>query len=109
MERNAPLKRILYWLIAGTRGGESRARVIISLKEMPKNANMLAESLGMEYKNVRHHLDVLVQNGLVTTVGEGYGMTYFLSNELEGNYKVFEEIWEKIGKSRKRLQGRRGK
>lgn len=107
MQQNAPLKRLLYWLIAGTRGGESRGRIIESLKEMPKNANMLSDTLGMEYKNVRHHLDVLLKNGLLTTAGEGYGITYFLSSELESNYRVFEEIWEKIGKMSKRKEGRK--
>ncbi|MBC7120224.1 MAG: winged helix-turn-helix transcriptional regulator [Candidatus Methanosuratus sp.] len=107
MQQNAPLKRLIYWLVAGTRGGGSRGRIIESLKEMPKNANMLADSLGMEYKNVRHHLDVLLKNGLLTTVGEGYGMTYFLSSELESNYQVFEEIWEKIGKMNKKRDWRK--
>lgn len=108
MQQNTSLKRLLYWLIAGTRGGESRARIIASLREMPKNANMLSEALGMEYKNVRHHLDVLLQNGLVTSMGGGYGVTYFLSSELEANYQLFEEIWERIGKRSKRGE-RRGK
>lgn len=76
------------------------------MKEMPKNANMLSEALEMEYKNVRHHLDVLLKNGLLAAVGEGYGVTYFLSSELENNYQVFEEIWEKIGKTGKKRSGR---
>ncbi len=94
----SPLKRILWWLIAGTRGGESRARIILSIREKPKNANQLSESLGMEYKTVRHHLDVLQKNSIISFVGEGYGTMYFLSNEMEANFEVFEEIWERIGK-----------
>jgi len=40
-----PLKYLLGWLIAGTRGGLTRAKIIIALKETPQNANQLATSL----------------------------------------------------------------
>ncbi len=101
----SPLKRLLWWLIAGTRGGESRARIILSIHDIPKNANQLSEGLGIEYKTVRHHLDVMMKNGLISSVGEGYGTTYFLSNEMEANFSVFEEIWGKIGKKENKRRG----
>jgi DNA-binding transcriptional ArsR family regulator len=106
MNQMGPLKRLLWWLIGGTRGGESRARIILSIKEMPRNANQLSELLNMDYKTVRHHLDVLGKNGLVTSMGEGYAMTYFLSNEMESNFSIFEEIWDRIGKKENSLSGR---
>jgi len=56
----------------------------------------------MDYKTIRHHLGVLQKNGVITTVGEGYGLTYFLSSEVEENYALFEEIWERIGNRVKR-------
>jgi DNA-binding transcriptional ArsR family regulator len=94
-----PLKYLLGWLIAGTRGGPTRARIITTLKENPQNANQLATLLGMDYRTIRHHLNVLQKNRIITSVGEGYGMTYFLSQTLEENYTVFEEIvkglWKK--------------
>ena len=93
----ASIKRVLWWLIAGSRGGESRGRIIVALKGTPQNANRLAETLVMDYKTVRHHLGVLKKNNIVTTVGEGYGITYFLSSEVEQNYALFEDIWEGIG------------
>ena len=94
-----PLKYLLGWLIAGTRGGPTRARIIATLKENPQNANQLATLLGMDYRTIRHHLNVLQKNKIITSVGGGYGMTYFLSQTLEENYVVFEEIvkglWKK--------------
>jgi DNA-binding transcriptional ArsR family regulator len=93
-----PLKYLLGWLIAGTRGGETRARMIEILKETPQNANQLAKLLGMDYRTIRHHLKVLEKNRLVTSAGEGYGTTYFLSPSLEENYALFEEIVKKIWK-----------
>jgi DNA-binding transcriptional ArsR family regulator len=92
------LKYLLGWLIAGTRGGPTRAKIIVALKETPQNANQLATLLQMDYKTMRHHLEVLEKNRIITSVGDRYGATYFLSQALEENYCVFEEIVKKIGK-----------
>ena len=92
------LKYLLRWLIAGTRGGASRAKIIETLKETPQNANQLAKQLEMDYRTIRHHLKVLEKNKIITTAGEGYGTTYFLSPALEENYEVFEEIENKMWK-----------
>jgi DNA-binding transcriptional ArsR family regulator len=94
-----PFRYLLGWLIAGTRGGLTRAKIVEALKETPRNANQLATLLGMDYRTIRHHLEVLEKNRLITSAGEGYGTTYFLSPAMEENYALFEEIgreiWEK--------------
>ena len=92
------LKYLLGWLIAGTRGGPTRAKIIEVLKENPQNANQLATSLKMDYKTMRHHLEVLEKNKIITSVGDRYGATYFLTQTMEENYLMFEEITKKIGK-----------
>jgi DNA-binding transcriptional ArsR family regulator len=91
-------KYLLGWLIAGTRGGISRAKIIQTLNETPQNANQLANLLGMDYRTIRHHLQVLEKNKIITSAGEGYGITYFLSPAMEENYAQFEEILKKIWK-----------
>ena len=93
-----PFKYLLGWLIAGTRGGVTRAKIIEVLRETPQNANQLATQLKMDYRTIRHHLQVLEKNKIVTTVGEGYSITYFLSNVMEDNYAVFEEILKRMWK-----------
>lgn len=93
-----PFKYVIGWLIAGTRGGVSRAKIIQALKETPQNANQLATLLGMDYRTIRHHLGVLEKNRIITSAGEGYGTTYFLSPVMEENYAVFEDIVKKIWK-----------
>ena len=99
MATNArPLKYLLGWLIASTRGGPTRAEIIKALKDAPQNANQLANLLGKDYKTIRHHLHVLEKNRLITSVGDKYGATYFLSQAMEENYVVFEEIMNKIWK-----------
>jgi DNA-binding transcriptional ArsR family regulator len=92
------LRYLLGWLIAGTRGGATRARIIETLRETPQNANQLATQLGMDYRTIRHHLKVLEKNRLITTAGEGYGTTYFLSPAMEEHYEVFEEIVNRMWK-----------
>jgi DNA-binding transcriptional ArsR family regulator len=93
-----PLKYLLGWLIAGTRGGVTRAKIIQTLNDTPQNANQLANLLGMDYRTIRHHLEVLEKNRIITSAGDGYGKTYFLSPTMEENYTMFEEILKKIWK-----------
>ncbi|MBT0159576.1 winged helix-turn-helix transcriptional regulator [Candidatus Bathyarchaeota archaeon A05DMB-2] len=92
------LKYLLGWLIAGTRGGPTRAKIIETLKETPQNANQLATALNLDYKTIRHHLSVLEKNRIITSVGDKYGATYFLSQVMEENYALFEEILNKMWK-----------
>lgn len=77
----------------------NRARIINDLHDRPYNANQLTEKLGLDYKTVRHHLKILIDNGIIeSNSGEKYGTMYFLSKNMEENYALFMEIWEKIGK-----------
>ncbi len=93
------MKRLLWWLIAGTKGGINRAKIILILHERPYNANQLTERLKLDYKTVRHHLKVLKKNDIVTTAGsKSYGAMYFLSDLMEAHFEIFQEIWEQIGK-----------
>ena len=104
--RLRPLKYLLGWLIAGTRGGVTRAQIIKALKETPQNANQLAHLLQMDYRTIRHHLEVLQKNRMITSAGDRYGVTYFLSPEMEENYVLFEEIWKKIWEKEKREESK---
>lgn len=100
--RARSFKHLLQWLIAGSRGGANRARIIRALREEPRNANQLTGVLDVDYRTIRHHLDVLEKNGIITSMGERYGLMYFLSSEMEENYPVFEEIWNRFGKKEKK-------
>ena len=93
-----PMKNILYWLLANSLGGVNRGRILEQLFKKPQNANELSNNLSLEYKTVRYHLKVLEENKLLTSVGGGYGKTYFPSEELEQNKEYFNQIWDEIGK-----------
>ena len=92
------MKKLLWWLIAGMKGGLNRAKIIKALDNRPYNANQLSEELKLDYKTIRHHIKVLKDNGIIKSTGEKYGKMYFLSENMEKNYDVFNEIWEQIGK-----------
>ena len=89
------MRRVLWWLIGGTRGGRNRLRVIRTLQETPMNANQLARTLDLDYKTVQHHLGLLTENGVLTTVGDNYGKTYFLTDAMETNLDVLDEVARK--------------
>lgn len=82
--------------------GLSRGRIINLITKKPMNANEIADALHLDYKTVRHHLDVLKKNNLITTMGSGYGTMYFPSEILEENMKYFDEIWDEIGENKKK-------
>ncbi len=85
-------KRVLWFLFAGSRGGENRIRIIDLLKKRPYNINQIADALGVDYKLVQHHIGVLERNNMVTKAGEKYAVIYFISNYLEANIEAFNEI-----------------
>ena len=60
-------KRILWYLIASSRGGVNRAKIIDLVNLRPANANQIASRLKLDYKTVLHHLKVLSENGLIVT------------------------------------------
>lgn len=92
-----PLKQILWYVLAGTRGGPTRILIIQALRKRPFNANQLAEKLKLDYKTVQHHLRVLIDNGVITANKAKYGAGYFLSEELERNIGFLDEILAQFG------------
>lgn len=93
-------RRLLWYLIAGSKGGENRVKIINLLQETPLNINRMAEVLNLNYKAVQHHINVLEKNNLVSHMGEKYGIMYFVSNYLESNIDTYKEIVSKISKSK---------
>ena len=94
-------RRLLWYLFAGSKGGENRVKIIKLLQETPLNINRMAEVLNLDYKAVQHHVDVLEKNNLISRMGEKYGIMYFVSNYLESNIDTYKEIVSKISKSKK--------
>ena len=90
------MRRVLWWLIGGSRGGRNRLRIIRSLSETPMNTNQLSKALDLDYKTIQHHLELLEENNVLTTMGDDYGKTYFVTDQMEGNMDVLDEIASKV-------------
>ncbi len=100
MANDPQARRLLWFIFAGSRGGLNRLRIISALKDKPMNTNQLANELGLDYKAIQHHINVLEKNNLISKEGEKYGVTYFVSTFLEVNMETYDEIANKLDKSK---------
>ncbi|MBN2127618.1 MAG: winged helix-turn-helix transcriptional regulator [Candidatus Diapherotrites archaeon] len=88
-------EQVLYWLIAGSKGGINRARIIDSLESEPMNSNALSKKLELDYKTVQHHLELLLENQIIVKSGSKYGQMFFLSPEMNDNMVLFKKLFDK--------------
>jgi len=98
-------ERLLWWLFAGSAGARTRALVLYSLKEQPKNAQQLSQSLHLDYTTVRHHLRVLETNKIVLAEGDKYGRVYFISEMMEAHWATLEGILKRTHVKMKETRG----
>jgi DNA-binding transcriptional ArsR family regulator len=90
------MEAVLWHVLTGTRGGENRVRILQALDERPRNANRLADDLDLDYKTVRHHLDVLADNDVVEKSGDDYGAIYLPTRQARDHWDTIESIIEKL-------------
>ncbi|HEX2406044.1 MAG TPA: winged helix-turn-helix domain-containing protein [Nitrososphaeraceae archaeon] len=88
--------RLLWFLFAGTRGGDNRIKILDLLIKKPLNINKISEDLQLDYKTIQHHIRILEKNNLVTKVGDKYGILYFISNYMEKNIDSYYAIKNKL-------------
>jgi predicted ArsR family transcriptional regulator len=88
------MEAALWYVLTGTRGGENRIRLLRALDERPRNANQLAEDLDLDYKTVRHHLDVLMDNDVLQNSGDDYGAVYLPTPRARQHWDTIETIME---------------
>ncbi|MGL4670226.1 MAG: winged helix-turn-helix domain-containing protein [Methanobacteriaceae archaeon] len=90
------MQKALWWMILGAKGGLNRAKLIKILKERPHNAHQLSKILEVNYRTIRHHMDILEKSKIVKSTEQKYGKVYYLSERMESNYSEFEDIWSQI-------------
>lgn len=86
------MEGVLWYVLTGTRGGRNRVRILRELAERPRNANQLAEDLDLDYKTVRHHLEVLVDNDVLESSGDEYGAVYLPTDRARHHWDTVEAI-----------------
>lgn len=86
------MKGVLWYVLASSRGGPTRVRILRALEERPRNANQLATELDLDYTTIRHHLDVFMDNNIVERSGDDYAAVYLFTEQVESNWDTVEEI-----------------
>jgi len=74
------MRRLLYWLLEGTKGGPTRTQLLSILIKKPMNLRQLSLAAGLDYKTVEHHVELLMKNSVLERSGSGYGKVYFVSD-----------------------------
>lgn len=92
------VKKLLWFVFTGSRGGITRLKIVNLLKQQPYNANQLAKAMNLDYKAIIHHVQVLEKNNMIMKIGEKYNVTFFISNFLEANMESYSEIAQKLEK-----------
>ncbi len=84
---------MMFWfLFASTRGAATRIRIVKLLRNQPYNTNQISNELSLDYKAVKHHLNILEKNNLLGKFDANYGAMNYLSELFEENQNVFDEI-----------------
>lgn len=97
VERDPRFKMILWSIIAGTRGGVNRAKILNIIKDTPMNANKIATTLNLDHKTVVHHVKILSKNELIIKAEKEYAAEYQFTEIMKNNQSVLEDIMKKIG------------
>ena len=91
-------------MLAGTRSGYACGFILRKLADKPHNINQLAEALNIDYQTTSHYLDVLVKNGIITTI---YDKIYFLSKDMRQIWMISIKFGKKLrGILSKRIPGK---
>ncbi len=86
------MKRLLFWLLEGTKGGPTRLRLLSILAAKPMNMRQLSLAAGLDYKTVEHHIDLLARNSALEKSGDGYGQVFFVSDIVMAQKEVAQMI-----------------
>ncbi|QLG50418.1 winged helix-turn-helix domain-containing protein [Natrinema halophilum] len=90
------MEDVLWYVLASSRGGPTRVRILRALDERPRNANQLATELDMDYTTIRHHLDVLMDNNVVRRSGDDYAAVYLFTEQTTSNWDMVETVLETV-------------
>jgi len=84
--------RLLFWLLAASRGAMSRLQILSLLKKSPMNARKLSLELSLDYKTIRNHLEILEKYQIIDAIGNKYGKIFFISPEYDNEQYLLDLI-----------------
>ena len=93
-------------VFTGMSGRYTRLRIICAITGDPINSMELSEKLNLDYKTIKHNIEVLEKNGLIVRKGEGYGDIFFPSELISSNlptlYSVIRKVEAKLDRIEKK-------
>ena len=90
------IKRWMCFLFTNSRGGIRRMKIVLQLKHGSLNRHRLSRELGIEYKSLQHHMNVLKKYGILENSDNDYAKIFFLSSMVISNIAIFDEIVQKM-------------
>ena len=87
-------KKDISYLILGSKGGSNRVKILKLLEERPFNINQMAKHLGLNYRTVQHHVDLLEKHSIVKKEEKniGYGEIFKLDLIDDIDREVLDDI-----------------
>lgn len=70
----------IFKLVARMKGSHMRIR-LLGLVDLPKNKMQLAKELGVDWKTIDNHVDVLIRNGLIEELAHVGNSKYYVLSE----------------------------
>ncbi len=93
---NPETKKLFWFLFVGSVGAKNRIRIMSVLRKRPSNKNQLSTELGLDYKAIRHHMEVLEKNNLIKKTENQSRMIYSVSELFMHSEIAFDEIRDKL-------------
>jgi DNA-binding MarR family transcriptional regulator len=90
------MEDLLWHLLASSRGGATRVRILRAIEERPRNANQLADDLDLDYTTIRHHTDIFVENNVLRKSADEYGAIYLFTEQVRTHWDTVEEILDVV-------------
>ena len=95
-------------VFTGMSGRYTRLRIICAITEEPMNTLELSKELDLDYKTIKHSINVLEKNNLIVRQGEGYGDMFFPSDLISSNlptlYSVIRKVESKLDRKKKYIE-----
>ncbi|RJT07581.1 ArsR family transcriptional regulator [Halococcus sp. IIIV-5B] len=79
-------------LLVKSRGGATRAQIVAAVETRPRSTHRLADDLDFDDKTIRHHLRILIENGVLQRSGNEYGAVYLLSDRVRYHRELLDEL-----------------
>ncbi|MFB5620161.1 MAG: ArsR family transcriptional regulator [Nitrosopumilus sp.] len=88
-----PETKMTFWyLFATSKGAKTRIKIMNLIQNRPYNTHQISQDLKMDYKAIKHHMQILEKNNIIGKFDAQYGATFYLSSLFEENKVLFDEI-----------------